>query len=300
VILVGDSPLRFWAEQLILENIEVRFDRDDGAERRQASTWPRSLLVVEAQSLAARQCTLVADENDAAAIVWAPLDADAATPQQLWVAESVFAGAGAAIRAQGQPRSLAAECVLKLGPGPLFEFVPSPGTIPPGDVRLRQTTLRNAGSVVRIVWTGGGPPEFQLPLSFDDCVLDISPDASALVEFVAGTVPSDWHRRLRIRGENSLIRPGTPIAALKSPSGVERLAADQVSIDGLLAEDFDFDGPAAGAARHSAVSRHRGYGRSLQPPGIDPRRFPGHGDDGYNAPSGDRIQGLPRAAVSQP
>lgn len=303
VILVGDQPLRFWAEQLILENIEVRFARDGGKKRRQATALPGSLLVVEAQSLAARQCTLVtADEEDGAAIVWSPLDADSAAPQRLWVAESVFAGAGAAICAQGQPRLLAAECVLKLGPGPLFELVPPPGTNPSGDVQLRRTTLRDAGSVIRIVWPPGERSEFQLPLSFDDCVLDITADASAIVEFVADTVPSDWQRRLRIGGENSLIRPGTPIAALKSPAGagVKELAADQVSIDGLLAEDFDFDGAADGDARHSAVSRHRGHGRSLQPPGIDPRRFPGHGDDDYNSPSGDRIQGSSRAAVSPP
>lgn len=303
VILVGDRPLQIWAEQLILENLEVRFDPEGGDQRRQGAARPGSLLVVEAQSLAARHCTLVTtDEEDVAAIVWSPLDPDAAGPQRLWIAESLFIGAGASVRAMGQPGTLAADCVLKLGTGPFLEFAPSPGTIPSGEVRLRQTTLRDAGSVVRIVWPAGERSEFQLPLSFEDCVLDISRNASALVEFVADTIPSDWQRRLRIGGENSLIRPGTPIATRKSPAGagIEDLDADRVAIDGLLAENFDFDGPADGVVRNSAVSRYRGHGRSLEPPGIDPRRFPEHRDDGYNSQSGDQVQAPPRHAVREP
>lgn len=292
VILVRDQPLRFRAEQLILENIEVRDDRT-GAASGAADSGGQPLLVVDAQSFALRDCGfLMAGEASIPAIEWSPIDPESAEPQRTVIAATRFQGAGVAVRALGRPSTITFECVLKVGPGALLEIVSPPdGDLAPR-IALTHTTLRDAGGIARIVSPSGGPSGlsgFQLPLTLEGCVLDISPGSAALIEFAGEAPPRDWDRRLRIGGENTIVRPGTPIAGLwPDTTGAWReLSAGGVAIDGLLADDFGFAGPPDADPAHSAVSRHRGHGRSLQPPGIDVRRFAGAGRAVYNSSPSD-------------
>jgi hypothetical protein len=276
MVLISDKPLRIWAEQLILENIEIRRDAAKADE-----SVP--LVIVDAQALGVKQCTFASGESPSAALVWSPLDDASSAPQRVLLSEALFLGGGAALEARSTPGSVEVENVLKQGPGPLLEFSAGDGARRAAAAVLRHVTLRNSGGVIR--QTAGPGAATQVAVTLEDCVLDIPAPAGALIEFRADAAPPGWQRRIRITGENTLVRPGTLVAALiPAQRGPAReLPADLVSIDGLLNSDFVFAGAESGSPRDSAVKDRLGHGRSVLPPGIDPEVFAAGRPGPYNS-----------------
>jgi serine/threonine-protein kinase len=278
VVLVRDKPLRVWAGQLILENVDIRRDGD-------VTDDSVPLLAVDAQSLGVRQCAFGAmGSRQSAAIAWSPLDEAAATQTRILLSKSLFYGAGAAFQTRGALGSLEMDHVLKLGAGPLVQLGAGQNGPRGSAIVLRHSTLRSSGGLVR--FDGDTSAAAQAGLTLEDCVLDVPAASGALLEFVAPSAPPGWQRRVRITGENTLVRPGTLIAAIveRTPGTVQELPADQIAIDGLLTSDIVFAGSESPDPRDSAVSNRLGHGRSIQPPGIDPNVFVAEPPGSYNSP----------------
>lgn len=280
VIVVRDSPLRLWAERVVLDNIVLR---GPGVPAETSRHAPPALLIVDAQDLAMRRCRFVTDEaGREAALVWSPLDPASAVPQRLLVRDTLFAGHAPTLALPVPPTSVELDNVLKLGPGPLLQV----GSNGPGASRrlrlaARHVTLRDAGAFVRCSVVEAAPCIIDVTLT--DCALDLAATA-ALLEFDAGTLPDDWHTYIRITGEGSILRPDTMIAGLRESSSglIHELGADQLSIEGLQLAEFAFAGVDELLPESSRVEGNLGYRRSVEPPGIIPERLPRPGPDPYN------------------
>jgi hypothetical protein len=207
----------------------------------------------------------------------------------------MFFGNGAALEARGTPGSVEFDQVLKQGSGPLVAFSVGDNGPRATGVVLRHATLRNAGGLVRL--SAPAAAATRLTLTLEDCVLDVPAASGALLEFAARSAPPDWQRRVRITGENTLVRPGTLITALvPEESGTAReLPADQVPIDGLLTCEIVFAGEESADPRASAVGDRLGHGRSVQPPGIDPRVFAAGAAGPYNSAARQTLAAPPSA-----
>ena len=276
-VLVRDKPLRVWAEQLILEKVEVRRDGDHADD-----SVP--LLVVEAQALGVRQCAFGSMGSPCpAAIDWSPLDEASSVPKRVFLSESLFLGSGAALQARGTAGSLEMDNVLKLGAGPLVQLGAGHSGPRGTAIVLRHSTLRSSGGLVR--FDGDAAAATQVALTLEDCVLDVPAAGGALLEFAAPSAPPGWQRRVRITGENTLVQPGTRIAALveQQPGTVRELPAGEIPIDGLLTSDIVFAGEESPDPRDSTVNDRLGHGRSIQPPGINPEAFAAGPPGPYNS-----------------
>jgi hypothetical protein len=175
--------------------------------------------------------------------------------------------------------------VLKQGAGPLIQIGGRHSGPRATAITLRHSTLRRSGGLVR--FDGETAAATQVGLTVENCVLDVPAASGALLEFTSPSMPPGWQRRLRITGENTLVRPGTLIAAIidEQPGTVSELPAVEIPIDGLLTSDIAFAGDESPDPRDSAVSDRLGHGRSIQPPGIHPEAFAAGTPGPYNSPA---------------
>jgi hypothetical protein len=152
----------------------------------------------------------------------------------------------------------------------------------PIDVVARRVTLRGGCPLIAVRLSIGQRLAPSLSLTLEECVADLGP--AALVEFLAQEAPDDWPLRLQITGESTVVPPAAHIVGLRSaPDRLRPLPLDNVAIEGLLASEFAFAGPADGDPRNSLVTGFAGYGRSEGPPGIDPKGLPPSRSRPYNS-----------------
>jgi len=260
VILVDEEPLEVWAETLVLTNVELR--------RAPASAADQTPLVVaHAQQLGVTDCLF--QTRAGPAISWAAIDESPGASARAGLARTQFCGEGSALVTDHPPAAVLLDNVLKLGAGCLVEMSSTAGGRSQTRVDARQTTLRNSGSLLRIVPARESGPKLLALMTLENCVVDLAAD-NGLVEFSGGEPPRDWQQLVQITGENSLVRPDVNVVGLFQPASgdVSRLDASQVVIDGLLATEFQFAGPESIDPRDSCLTGYFGYARSDYPPGI--------------------------------
>jgi hypothetical protein len=281
LIVVGESPLQVVAEQLVLENVEVRYDTESislGAEGR------GPLLKIQAQQFAMRHCRLEGGTvSTQPAIEWTLLDAESAGQRDCLIIDSVFHHRGPAVSVNGPPSRISFENVLQSGDGPLVELSAVSRSRRAIEIETRRVTLRGAAPLLRcrIVELERFAPT--LKLSLEDSALAL--DRSALVEFLGDEAPADWQRTLQITGEGSVVPPGAVMAGVRvAPDRLRPLQTDDVAIDGLMSTEFQFAGSASGVPTESVLTGYSGYGRSARPPGIEPGRLPLPSPTAYNSP----------------
>lgn len=286
IIVCDKSPLRVSALELVIENVELRYGRDESS----GESAPAALVELRVQNLAFRRCRFDGGvEKRRTAINWTPLDAHTAGGRECQVADCVFQGGGTAVIVTGPPSAVSFDNVLHTGAGPLLELSteqPAPRAI---DVAARRTTLRGGAPLIACRTADGVGMPAALRISLEESVLEL--ERGALLEFVGSDAPADWQRLVQITGEGTVIPPGAMIAGVRSaPDRLRPLATHDLSIDGLMSTAFRFAGPAAGGPGDSAIVGYAGYGRSERPPGIDTARLLPAGHDAYNLRTADQTQ----------
>ncbi|MBL8849809.1 MAG: serine/threonine protein kinase [Planctomycetaceae bacterium] len=278
VILIDGTALRITAQQLILDNLEIR--SRTSAAGGDAETSP--LLHVDVEQLAIRRCLFDQSPAAGAGIVWTV--PDNATASSLIVAQTVFSSCGPALKTIGPPPSASFDNVLHCGQGALFEYTASDRSRRTVDTIMRRVTHRGRGPL--IACRLGQVDRFldTLTLTLEDCVC--APDRSALIEFLGPDAPADWQRQLQITGEGSLVPVNAEIVGLRlADDRLRPLPTTDVAIEGLMESDLGFAGAADGLPSHSTLVRSAGYSRSARPPGIDAAQLPVATPGAYNSGS---------------
>jgi hypothetical protein len=218
----------------------------------------------------------VCDGTDAetAGLRWTALDESSAAGPRIVLMDCLFAQTESSLQLNSSPASIRMQNVLQLSGGALVEFRGQPVSTRTIAVTLRQTTLRESQGLARFAApsrAAGTPP---LTLMLENSALDLVPDRSALVRF-DGAPPADWQTRIRITGQDSLVRPGTTLAAVTSGSGgsATPLEADRMAVDGLFAADFSFAGANVLEPADARICEAQQIGHSLAPPGADVKSF---------------------------
>ena len=278
VIVIGDEPLELWAEQVVLENLVIRSNS--------ALANPGAMLAVNSQHLGLRNCVFqcTATDSNIAGLSWASLDEASATAPQFAVVNCLFTGTDSSLLLKSSPASILIQNVLQLSGGNLIEFGGRQDRARTA-VTLNHVTLRQSRSLIRI--TGSDSDRAPaLVITMENSALDLAPDQSALVLFATDPT-SDWHSRIRITGQDSLIRPGTALAAVAAGDSAVAILPDanRMYIDGLFAADFSFAGERHLNPADAAVSGSNLFGHSLTPPGADPAAFSPFEADAYNSES---------------
>lgn len=276
VIVIEDEPLELWAEQIQLENVILR---SDGRE-----ATPSTLLSVNCQDLGLRNCTFACDDADAkiAGFTWTALDESSAAGPRVVLMDCLFARTESSLRLKSSPASVMLQNVLQLSGGALIEFQGQPVTTRTIAVTLRQSTLRESEGLVRFAT----PPATATPpliLTLENSALDLVSGRSALVQF-AGDPPADWQTRIRLTGQDSMVRPQTTLAAVSARSGgsATPLEAGRMAVDGLFAAEFSFAGANVLEPADAQISESPLIGHSLAPPGADVGVFSHTEVEAYN------------------
>jgi hypothetical protein len=120
VIVVGDRPLRVWAERLLLQNLTFR---QEHAESPSAGSEPgalAALLAVESQQLLVDGCQFETSTSGPAttAIAWRSMDEVSPVKERIAVQNSVCLGPCCLLSLSAVPAHVLAQKVLKVNGGP--------------------------------------------------------------------------------------------------------------------------------------------------------------------------------------
>ena len=165
--------------------------------------------------------------------------------------DSVFAGAGPAMRIDVPPAKLSATNVLKVGAGEFLQFVDGSGF----DWRfeLRQFTLRQSGPLLRCWLRTDETPLSRLTLTADGCVFDLAvgktassstASRSTLIAWMSKRLPTNWASAIEWQMSAVLVAPNIDVVTLIDPSNGRRRPIDEtrLDIDGIVAAPFEFVG----------------------------------------------------------
>lgn len=310
LIVVRQEPMRIWAEQVQLINVHVLAGDALEAPRTEDNAvsqgGPNDLLHVQTQNLAIVGCrfqtrTLApagAERNSSesapsgeqrpiqvAAVRWRTLDASDRGGGCVVLKDTIFGGPGASLFSTRFPRKVDASNCLKSGGGPFLVFGTGPQPAHDTDVALDQVTLRRAQALIQFrpisesetATTAQTRPTVPggVFVQATDCVFDLRPDESALVQWLMETLPHGWSAAFDLTGEGSLANPGLVVATWIDRSTGRRteLDATQIPLEGISTGPFEFVGPLGPEVQNSAVKTYEAPRRSSRPPGIDPQRL---------------------------
>jgi hypothetical protein len=279
-VLIGDKPLKLWAEAVVLDN--VAFARVRPAT--DSSATPSALVLIETQSLTVRNCRFEthtldavrgAAEGDAeasvdtVAIAWKILDRQRPSAGQVHLEDTVFLGTRPAIFLAGLPRQVQCRNCLKLGAGAFMTLTASPA--PGSDVRmqLERITLRRADALLRwqprTATTAG-----RIEIEANDCVLDMAGKNAALFQLSGSQLRPESLEAVELFGEGTLTNPDVAVAKRLGPDGIwQTVDSGSLSISGVLAAQYKFAGELTEDARDSRIDSHNAPQRHDHPPGIE-------------------------------
>jgi eukaryotic-like serine/threonine-protein kinase len=279
VIVVDDAPFELWAERILLENLVIRSSG--------FGKTPSELLTVNCQDVGLKNCVFATggDDPGVAAMTWTALEDSSATAPRIAVVDCLFAGTDSALRLRSNPGGIQFLNVLQIVGGALVEIGGTSSTGRTISMGLQRTTLRQSRSLLQFAEL----PAHSMPsilLTLEDSALDLVPNRSALVLF-ATEPEADWYTRIRVTGQDSLVRPGTTLAARAANAGARAipLDADRMSVDGLFAAEFSFTGDNVLNPADSRITGSHLLGHSLDPPGADVETFSLNPPSAYNSKS---------------
>ncbi len=277
-VVVRTSPLRLSAPSVQVEGVRFVSESD---------TAPPVLLAVQSLNFAITNCSLVGhapnssiphdvitDGQIPSAIAWRVTDPNNPTGGKFLMRDTFISGSLHGLDTHTMPRSLAFDNCLKVGPGALTRLSHA-GRSVPLRVHLRQSTLRNSGGAIHWATSASAASVQPTLLMAESCVFDLPPESAALLEFADETPPNGWERMVEMRGEGSLLRQESTIAAANIGNRQDPNTVDtsQLRIEGLLFDDFEFASTEMQEPRNSVVTNTQAPRMSTTPPGIDGTKF---------------------------
>lgn len=284
-IIVGEKPLKIWAESVRLEHVRLRTEIPSRA------AGLAALLIVESQSLEIVECEFrsrcqIVDGSTGeqatdkttgpAAIAWKTLGPRDPDSGKFTIRETVIIGDGPALYLASPARLISASHCLKIGRGPLFHLNTAASPVAGRNLQLQLSniTCRRSGAVLRWEIAESWKPRAQVILTARDCVFDVPPAAASLVEFFGPQERSDWPSFVQMTGEGSVAPPELQLASwINATSGsIKPLDGSKLQLEGISTSEFSFAGPPTNRMADSVVTGLEGLPRrSPEPPGIAAR-----------------------------
>ena len=302
-VTITDSPMRIWAEQVTIENVEFTSCPDETVASQDVAVQPlvpsAALLLVQADTLALEHCRFQTHRIDRSrsdsvteesvrpvAIAWKPLESGAASRWNVSVRNTVFVGMSPAVHLAAAPQRVAVMNCLKLCRGSFFDLIGPALTGRNLHFSLKQTTLRESGPLLRLLWPASKDSSrqtlrpdsatYRIEIDANDCVFHLAGTRGALFESLGHTASGEWLESIEMRGLGSLMRPECPVAAaIDIETGQRtRLESHRMVLEGLMAAPFEFSGVLGNTAQDSAVLSCDAPRQSASLPGIDATRLP--------------------------
>ena len=295
VIVIENTPCRFVAEQITLQNILFRYtgSTTNTLPTDPSSQPPVALVQLQSRSVTVRDCRFetqwtdviatpgeksdVAD-NRPAGIVWQRLDPAEQNGGRLVLRDTLFVGNSAAVSMVDPAERIDVNNCLKIGAGAFFDLrgAPRPGRI------LRTTishlTLRRCGALMRIALPDRPSDAGEVHLDAADSVFDLARSRSALFQLVASRSPGRKVSVVELFADRcvapSNLVPAAWIPLGRSASGLPgrmiALPPFAVEIDGLTAKPYRFAGPFSPKRSDARIVPNR---NDPTQPGADIRRI---------------------------
>jgi serine/threonine-protein kinase len=214
---------------------------------------------------------------------WAPLETASANVEQrrLEVSDSVFRADGSAFWFSAMPHQLTLTNCLKLGDGACIAVSPKASTRP-CQFDLRQLTLRNSGSLLRLAGAYAEQPDAAtIQITAHDCVFAPAPTSPGLIELHTARPRSDAAQSVRMRGSGSVLIPNVNlmVAVDSTTSGLSGttnpVAGADEQFEGIVVSDLSFAGPETDSVTSSRLENLTAPRTSVDArPGIDISRLP--------------------------
>jgi hypothetical protein len=168
--------------------------------------------------------------------------------------------------------------VLKIGSGPLVQLATSPAVRASVEMRLKHTTCRSSGAILRWLVPEDGPLPGRVLLDAADCVFDVASPGAALFELAGPKMRPEWLCLVRMTGEGSVAGPALETASWISTADgrVEPLDSSAVELEGIVSGPFRFSGDPSANPADSEVEGVEAPRRTIDPPGIRANALPGH------------------------
>ncbi len=289
-ILIAAHPLKLCAESVRLSNVQIRSFGGRNGE----SPALNALLLVQAQELTVEGCLVesgpprqigalagppphYAPATGPALIAWKLLDRREHSGQIATIRNSLLLGDGPALYLAHAVRQVEFDNVLKIGSGPLVQLATSPAVRANVELRLKHTTCRSSGAILRWLVPEDGPLPGRVLVDAADCVFDVASPRAALFELAGPKMRPEWLGLVRMAGEGSVASPALETAAwISTASGqVEPLEASAVELEGIVSGPFRFAGNPSVQPADSEVEGVEAPRRTTDPPGIRARALPG-------------------------
>jgi eukaryotic-like serine/threonine-protein kinase len=264
-IVVSDGPFRTSCRKLAMTHVVVRCE---------SKNTPSALMVVRSQELALNGCAFSSasgrtEESDAA-VVWTMAPARDPDAGRIRLTNTVFSGAGTAVRFASPPTRIEIDNCLKQTGG--FLHFGERGPDRDLTVVAEHLTLRRAAWMCRMSSPPGGRAAGQLRLVLRDSAFDLAGPGAALVRLISPFAPKIETRPILISGRESVICPDVSVVAWsKSGEAAARpIDACAVVVEGLAVGEFRFIGPAGASPADSSIDRQSLAvpRQSEEPPGI--------------------------------
>lgn len=233
-IVVEAAPLALQAQQVLLQHVRVTCQ----------PAFAEPPIQITAQDLRLGQFQVLGESSVSEALLdWRLANPADVTAGHLQVTDTVFQVASDIFSLQFPLQAASFDNVLQAGGGSLLSLNQGvrPGARVP--VILNNCTLRDTGAPVRwLLHTVS--PNGQLSLQGRDSILALRPD-TALIEFTAGRLSTDWEQHLQIAAEGLIVDQKTAVAGYRYESDAAEfrsLNPKVMQIDGLLTGTVEFRG----------------------------------------------------------
>ncbi len=284
-ILVSASPLVVSAEQIHLENIELRY-QSSGRSPQPAS----ALLLAQSDRLTLHNCTFRTHDHSAGdrsgnspserlaakpiAAGWRNLGMGPGGTVQM--ADTVFVGRGSALHMSSAPDRIDAKNCLRLGTGAMFVIADKTTRGRPLKMNLDAITCRKSGPLLNWRIKPAASTAGKIDVTASNSVFETADRNVPLIEFLGEELHPRWAELVELSGLDTLIPPQTKLAAWVNQQSGKSLPLDeqQLRLEGVFAVPFTFQGDLSNdpedsvlRAINAQVSR-----RSVELPGYHIRR----------------------------
>jgi hypothetical protein len=258
-IVVDDEPLHLFADEVVLENIQLI------SRGRSGLSAPAALALVESQNLSMRSCRIetegvpLADARGiSAGLAWRQIDAADATGGRIEIADCVFANVSSALSCSSAPRRVRIANALAVHSHAFLSFR-AKGRLPV-EIELSQITLREVGTAIATRSEREAP---ELAVLASDSILD-------LTQRVLCECSPDGQSSFRWGGSGVVTT--TDVAVTSTAPSDPR--SSNATAEGIALGQVTFAGPANGSNTDSAARVSGVPQRAGRKPGADLAKLP--------------------------
>jgi hypothetical protein len=267
-VIVPASGWDIEADEVRLANVAIVLD---------GSTDAPSALRVRCRKLVLTRCRIrdvaesppsnASDVANRPMIEWTPDDSRTVTGGTITIEDCHFHGVG--LLCKVRPVSIVVSNTLKTGAAPLIRLADAGRTHQSLQVRLDHTTLR--GRAPLVAWKPASRAAgLRTEIDARACVLDV--DSAPLLEMEAPAPPPEWERSFAVTGMETIITPTTTLVGLAGSR--KEVDAGQLSVEGLLGGNVEFQGPNVNLASDSELLSTDAVRSTKSLPGIEATRLP--------------------------